>query len=84
MDGLFAQTESREDEVSSVQSNLLFEFRNKLPPDVIAAAARQSVEEIHRQPIKITTFVPLLALRRARDRLRVTPNPSAFGQQTAS
>ena len=84
MDGLFAQTESREDEVSSVQSNLLFEFRNKLPHDVIAAAARQSVEEIHRQPIRITTFVPLLALRRARERLRVKPNPSAFGQQTAS
>lgn len=84
MDGMLTQTESREEAVTSVQSNLLFEFRNKIPHDVIAAAARQSVEEIHRQPIKITTFVPLLALRRARDRLRVAPNPSAFGQKTAS
>ena len=83
MDGLFAHTETREEAVSAVHSNLLFEFRNRLPDEVIAEAARQSVEELHRQPIRITTFVPLLALRRARDRLRVAPNPSAFGHQSA-
>jgi hypothetical protein len=83
----FAQTESVEDAVDHVQSNLLFEFRGALPEDVIAEVARESVEELHRQPIKIKTFVPLLALRRARDRLRVssiTPSPEAFGRQTAS
>lgn len=70
MDGLFAQTESWEDAVDSVQSNLLFEFRDELPPDVIAEVARESVEQFRHEPVKIRTFIPLLALRAARDRLR--------------
>jgi hypothetical protein len=85
MDG-FAQTESLEDAVDHVTSNLLFEFRDALPADVIAKVARECVEELHRQSIRIKTFVPLLALRRARERLRVssmTSPPGAFGEQTA-
>ena len=70
MDGLFAQTESWEDAVHSVQRNLLFEFRNQLPPDVIAEIARESVEQFRQEPVRIRTFIPLLALRVARDRLR--------------
>jgi hypothetical protein len=71
MDGLFAQTESWEEAVDSVHSSLLFEFRDDLSPEVIAEVARESVDELRREPIRITTFVPLLALRRARDRIRL-------------
>lgn len=70
MDGIFAPTESWEEAVDLVETNLLFEFRNQFPPDVIAEVARQSVEELRRTPVRIKTFVPLLALRRARDVLR--------------
>jgi hypothetical protein len=87
MEGLIAQTESWEEAEQAVHTNLMFEFRNQVPHDVIADVARQSVEDLHRKPIRIMTFVPLLALRRARDRLRgsfVTPNPEAFGSRTAS
>jgi hypothetical protein len=71
MDGVFAQPESWEEAVDSVHNNLLYEFRDDLSPDVIAEVARESVEELRREPIRITTFVPLLALRRARDRIRL-------------
>jgi len=71
MDGVFAQAESWEEAVDSVHNNLLYEFRDDLSADVIAEVARESVEELRREPIRITTFVPLLALRRARDRIRL-------------
>lgn len=71
MDGVFAQAGSWEEAVDSVHHNLLYEFRDDLSPDVIAEVARESVEELRREPIRITTFVPLLALRRARDRIRL-------------
>jgi hypothetical protein len=71
MKGFLAHIESWEEAVDSVQSDLLFEFRNELPPEFLAVVARESVEELRREPIRITTFVPLLALRRARDRIRL-------------
>ncbi|HET6770006.1 MAG TPA: hypothetical protein VFH75_00010 [Actinomycetota bacterium] len=76
MKGFLAHIESWEDAVDSVQSDLLFEFRNELPPDLIAEVARQSVEDLRREPVRIKTFVPLLALRRARDRLRLSSSAS--------
>ena len=86
MEGLSAQTQSWEEAVDAVHSNLLFEFRNLLPNEVIADVARESVEELHRKPIRIMTFVPLLALRRARDRLRdsfLTTTTDVFGPRSA-
>ena len=83
MDGFFGHIETWEEAVDSVQSILLFEFRNQLPHDVIAEAARQSVEELRREPVRIKTFVPLLALRRARDRLRLShlvPDTTRFAR----
>lgn len=71
MNGFLANIESWEEAVDSVQSDLLFEFRNELSPELIAQVARQSVEELRREPVRIKTFVPLLALRRARDRIRL-------------
>jgi hypothetical protein len=70
MDGLFAQAESWEDAVHSVESNLLFEFRDQLPPDLIGEVARECVEQFRQETVRIRTFIPLLALRVARDRLR--------------
>lgn len=39
-------------------------FRDQAAESVIDASARRAVDEFTRNPVRLTTFVPLLALRR--------------------
>jgi hypothetical protein len=46
------------------------EFRSSHSPETIEAVARESVAEIASENVRITTFVPVLARRVARSRLK--------------
>lgn len=59
-------------------------FHHDLAEDVVEQCARQAVTELWTGSIKVTTFVPLLALRRVRETLAAEdPCPVASGETAA-
>jgi hypothetical protein len=54
---------------SLVVRDLEREFRGVVPPELIDLAARESVSELANSA-RVQTFIPVLAHRRARQRLR--------------
>jgi hypothetical protein len=59
-----------ENAVHQVEKELLREFRGTYPLEVIEAVARESVAELAADDLRIRTFVPVLARRAARRRLK--------------
>jgi hypothetical protein len=53
-----------------VVKELQQEFRGSHSPETIETVARESVAEIASEDVRITTFVPVLARRAARRRLK--------------
>ncbi len=56
--------------LETVHRDLRQEFRGSHPPEVIEAAARDSVGELRREPVRVKAFLPILVGKRARRRLR--------------
>jgi hypothetical protein len=54
----------------AVERDLLAEFRDSHSPNAIQEAARESVAELASRNVRILTFVPILAGRDARRRLK--------------
>lgn len=76
MEAVRQRDESWEAIIETVRKELRPDFEQSYPPEVIETAARESVEEFQWGGVRIRTFVPLLARRRARERLRSTAPPA--------
>jgi hypothetical protein len=62
--------DSREAILRMVQSELSREFQGVHAPEVIEAVARDIVGEFLREEVRVKAYLPILAGRRARRRLR--------------
>jgi len=70
------QEGSRESILAAVERELRQRFGRSHQPDEIRQAATASVDELLGQEPRVKAFVPVLAGRRARERLR-RPSPRA-------
>jgi hypothetical protein len=61
---------SWESAIQIVEKDLLVEFRGSHPPETIEEVARESVTHLASQRVRIRTYVPILARRDARRRLK--------------
>jgi hypothetical protein len=76
MDGLLGQSESVRNPAAMtarVLADAKRAFGAKMDEAVLERVARDAVDELCRDSIKVTTFVPVLAMRRVRDLLETGP-----------
>jgi hypothetical protein len=70
LDRTIEQQISWESAIQMVEKELQREFRGSRSPEAIEAVARESVTEFVAEDVRIRTYVPLLAGRAARRRLK--------------
>ena len=64
------EQEMQESALEILERDLRREFNGSYPEEIIKAVARESIDELASHEVRIWTFVPVLARRAARRRLK--------------